>query len=165
MRVRRRALSPAVMTVFSLVGAALVVASNSAVTPLYRLYQQSMHLTPLMITLVYAVYTFSLLAAGSMCLPWAQHVVFLSMYVATGLIANTPVLMTSMLVADCMGLKRYGSLQGILGSAAQFGAAFGPAGVITLDSPATPERIYWAIERARASSQASVAPATGVIHG
>src|SRR5712672_3411184 len=63
MRVRRRALSPAVMTVFSLVGAALVVASNSAVTPLYRLYQQSMHLTPLMITLVYAVYTFSLLAA------------------------------------------------------------------------------------------------------
>src|SRR5260370_11160991 len=61
--VRRRALSPAVMTVFSFVGAALVVASNSAVTPLYRLYQQSMHLTPLMITLVYAVYTFSLLAA------------------------------------------------------------------------------------------------------
>jgi hypothetical protein len=47
------------MTVFSFVGAALVVASNSAVTPLYRLYQQSMHLTPLTITLVYAVYTFS----------------------------------------------------------------------------------------------------------
>ena len=61
--VRRRALSPAVMTVFSFVGAALIVASNSAVTPLYRLYQQSMHLTPLVITLVYAVYTFSLLAA------------------------------------------------------------------------------------------------------
>src|ERR1700726_2622936 len=63
MRVRLRALSPAVMTVFSLVGAALVVPSNSAVPALYRLYQQSMHLTPLMITLVYAVYTFSLLAA------------------------------------------------------------------------------------------------------
>src|SRR5712672_1391860 len=61
--VRRRALSPAVMTVFSFVGAALIVASNSAVTPLYRLYQQSMHLTPLVITLVYAVYAFSLLAA------------------------------------------------------------------------------------------------------
>src|SRR5258708_40146685 len=60
--VRRRALSPAVMTVFSFVGAALIVGSNSAVTPLYRLYQQSMHLTPLVITLVYAVYTFSLLA-------------------------------------------------------------------------------------------------------
>jgi xanthine dehydrogenase large subunit len=28
-------------------------------------------------------------------------------------------------------------------------AAFGDGGVITLDSPATPERIYWAIERAR----------------
>src|ERR1700757_4287775 len=61
--VRRRGFSPAAMTVFSFVGAALIVASNSAVTPLYRLYQQSMHLTPLVITLVYAVYTFSLLAA------------------------------------------------------------------------------------------------------
>jgi xanthine dehydrogenase large subunit len=44
-------------------------------------------------------------------------------------------------------------------------AAFGSAGLITLDSPATPERIYWAIERARASRQASVAPATGVVRG
>jgi xanthine dehydrogenase large subunit len=44
-------------------------------------------------------------------------------------------------------------------------AAFGATGVITLDSPATPERIYWAVENARASSQASIAPATGAIHG
>jgi MFS family permease len=72
------------------------------------------------------IVTFSLLAAGSMCLAWAQHVGFLSMYVGTGLIANSPVLMTSMLVADSLGRKRYGSLQGLLGSAAQFGAAFGP---------------------------------------
>ncbi len=72
------------------------------------------------------IVTFSLLAAGALCLAWAQHVGFLSMYIGTGLIANTPVLMTSMLVADCLGLKRYGSLQGLLGSAAQFGAAFGP---------------------------------------
>jgi xanthine dehydrogenase large subunit len=37
-------------------------------------------------------------------------------------------------------------------------AAFGPAGnksVITLDSPATPERIYWAIESARTSGAGS----------
>jgi hypothetical protein len=61
--VRRRALSPAAMTVFSFAGAALVAASSSAVTPLYRLYQQSMDLTPLMITLVFAVYAVSLLAA------------------------------------------------------------------------------------------------------
>ncbi|OYU89503.1 MAG: MFS transporter [Bradyrhizobiaceae bacterium PARB1] len=51
------------MTAFSFVSAALVAASSSAVTPLYRLYQQSMHLTPLMITLVFAVYAISLLAA------------------------------------------------------------------------------------------------------
>src|SRR5260221_7882772 len=61
--VRRRVLSPAAMTVFSFVGAALIAASSSAATPLYRLYQQSMHLTPLMITVVFAVYALSLLAA------------------------------------------------------------------------------------------------------
>jgi MFS family permease len=72
------------------------------------------------------VITFSLMASGALSLAWAQHIGFLSMYIATGLIANSPVLMTSMLVADCLGLKRYGSLQGLLGSTAQFGAAFGP---------------------------------------
>lgn len=56
-------LKPSAMTAFSFVGAALVAASSSAVTPLYRLYQQSMHLSPLMITLVFAVYAISLLAA------------------------------------------------------------------------------------------------------
>jgi MFS family permease len=70
--------------------------------------------------------TFSLMTSGALSLAWAQHLGFLSIYIATGLIANSPVLMTSMLVADCLGLKRYGSLQGLLGSAAQFGAAFGP---------------------------------------
>lgn len=58
-----RGLRPAAMTTFSFLGAALVAASSSAATPLYRLYQQSMHLTPLMITLVFAVYAISLLAA------------------------------------------------------------------------------------------------------
>lgn len=51
------------MTAFSFVGAALVSASSSAATPLYRLYQQSMHLTPLMVTLVFAVYAICLLFA------------------------------------------------------------------------------------------------------
>ena len=41
-----RSLSPAAMTLFSFAGAMLIAASSSAVTPLYRLYQQSMHLTP-----------------------------------------------------------------------------------------------------------------------
>lgn len=56
-------LKPSAMTAFSFAGAALVAASSSAVTPLYRLYQQSMHLSPLMITLVFAVYAISLLVA------------------------------------------------------------------------------------------------------
>lgn len=51
------------MTAYSFVAAGTVVGSSSAATPLYRLYQESMHLTPLMITLVFAVYAISLLAA------------------------------------------------------------------------------------------------------
>lgn len=51
------------MTVFSFCAAALVLACSSAVTPLYRLYQETMHLTSLMTTLIFAVYAFSLLAA------------------------------------------------------------------------------------------------------
>jgi Na+/melibiose symporter-like transporter len=51
------------MTLFSFGGAMLIAASSSAVTPLYRLYQQSMHLTPFWITIVFATYVASLLAA------------------------------------------------------------------------------------------------------
>jgi len=49
------------MTWFSVAGAMLVAASSSAVTPLYRLYQESMHLTPFWITIVFAAYVASLL--------------------------------------------------------------------------------------------------------
>jgi xanthine dehydrogenase large subunit len=55
--------------------------------------------------------------------------------------------------------------EAIRAAIAAFGAASGATGPITLDSPATPERIYWAIENARASRRASVAPATGAIRG
>src|SRR5580698_10732631 len=60
---KTRALSPGVMTVFSFLGAMLIAASSSAVTPLYRLYQASMHLTPFWITVVFATYVASLLVA------------------------------------------------------------------------------------------------------
>ncbi len=57
-----RSLPPSAMTLFSFGGAMLLAASSSAATPLYRLYQQSMHLTPFWITIVFAVYVASLLA-------------------------------------------------------------------------------------------------------
>src|SRR5258708_5662905 len=56
-------LAPGAMTLFSFGGAMLIAASSSAVTPLYRLYQESMHLTPFVVTIVFAVYVASLLAA------------------------------------------------------------------------------------------------------
>jgi MFS family permease len=56
-------LSPSAMTVFSFASAMLIAASSSAVTPLYHLYQASMHLTPFWITIVFASYVASLLAA------------------------------------------------------------------------------------------------------
>ena len=58
-----RSISPGVMTSYSFAGAMLIGAGSSAVTPLYRLYQQSMHLTPFWITVVFASYVVSLLAA------------------------------------------------------------------------------------------------------
>src|SRR6266436_2380136 len=60
---RTRALSPSAMTLFSFAGAMLIAASSSAATPLYRLYQESMHLTPFWITIVFAAYVASLLVA------------------------------------------------------------------------------------------------------
>lgn len=60
---RSRTLSPAAMTAFSFAGAVLISAGSSAATPLYRLYQANMHLTPFWITVVFASYVVSLLAA------------------------------------------------------------------------------------------------------
>jgi len=58
-----RALPAGAMTLFSFTAAMLIAASSSATTPLYHLYQQSMHLTPFWITVVFAIYVASLLAA------------------------------------------------------------------------------------------------------
>src|ERR1700735_4103054 len=58
-----RSLPASAMTAFSFAGAILIAASSSAVTPLYHLYQESMHLTPFWITIVFAAYVASLLAA------------------------------------------------------------------------------------------------------
>ena len=58
-----RSLPASAMTLFSFVAAMLLAACSSATTPLYHLYQQSMHLTPFWITVVFAIYVASLLAA------------------------------------------------------------------------------------------------------
>lgn len=51
------------MTVFSFFGAVMISACSSAPTPLYHLYQQTFHLTPGMITVIFGSYVFALLAA------------------------------------------------------------------------------------------------------
>jgi MFS family permease len=62
-RSARRSLPAGAMTLFSFASAMLIAASSSAVTPLYHLYQASMRLTPFWITVVFASYVASLLAA------------------------------------------------------------------------------------------------------
>lgn len=59
----RRRLAPGATTALSFAAAVLLAASSGAPTPLYPTYQHAMHLTPVMVTLVFAVYAFSLLAA------------------------------------------------------------------------------------------------------
>lgn len=48
---------------YGIVAAALFSASSSAPTPVYHLYQETLGLTPLMLTVIFSVYAFSLLAA------------------------------------------------------------------------------------------------------
>ena len=44
-------------------------------------------------------------------------------------------------------------------------AAFGTPGVVTLDSPATPERVYWAIEHARRDAPKRARVVVGAVRG
>jgi Major Facilitator Superfamily len=51
------------MTVFASVALAVTLAGSSAPTPLYRLYQESWGLSPAVLTIIFAVYAFSLLGS------------------------------------------------------------------------------------------------------
>src|SRR5215831_19221535 len=51
------------VTAFGIVTAITFIATSSAPTPLYRLYQQGFDLSPLLLTVIFAAYAFSLLAA------------------------------------------------------------------------------------------------------
>ena len=53
---------PQAVTVFAAVAAMTFSASSSAPTPVYHLYQDSLGLSPLMLTVIFSVYAFSLLA-------------------------------------------------------------------------------------------------------
>ena len=59
----RTALSSRTATVFAFTALAIFLVSSSAPTPLYRLYQQDFGLTPLMVTVVFAAYSFGLLGS------------------------------------------------------------------------------------------------------
>lgn len=51
------------MTVFGFAAAALFLACSSAPTPIYHLYQQTLGVSPLLLTVIFAAYAISLLAA------------------------------------------------------------------------------------------------------
>src|SRR3954469_19475256 len=51
------------LTIFAVIAAMIFSASSSAPTPLYRIYQDHLGLTPLTLTIIFGAYAFSLLAA------------------------------------------------------------------------------------------------------
>src|SRR4051812_33227863 len=51
------------MTIFGVLTAATFAASSGAPTPLYRVYQETLGLSPLMLTVIFGSYAFALLAA------------------------------------------------------------------------------------------------------
>ena len=57
------ALSPRAMSIFATVAAVTFSACGSAPTPVYHFYQESLGLSPFLLTLIFATYAFSLLAA------------------------------------------------------------------------------------------------------
>jgi hypothetical protein len=59
----RRTLPPWAMTIYGVVTAVTFSACTSAPTPLYHFYQQDFGLSPLVVTIIFASYAFSLLAA------------------------------------------------------------------------------------------------------
>ena len=60
---RRWVLPRSAVTVFGIVTAITFIATSSAPTPLYRLYQQGFDLSPLLLTVIFAAYAFTLLGA------------------------------------------------------------------------------------------------------
>src|SRR4051812_18983573 len=55
--------SPRAMNIFGIVAAMTFLAISAAPTPLYRLYQEDLHLSSLLLTVVFSVYSLSLLVA------------------------------------------------------------------------------------------------------
>lgn len=55
--------SPRAMNIFGIVAAMTFLAISAAPTPLYRLYQEDLHLSSLLLTVIFSVYSLSLLVA------------------------------------------------------------------------------------------------------
>jgi MFS family permease len=130
-RMERRTLPPSAMTVFSFVAANVLAAASGAPTPLYHLYQQSMHLTPLLITLVFAVYAFSLLGALLTVGGLSDHV------------GRKPMILAS-LVANIVAMALFATAGGVgqlivarLVQGISVGIGIGPVGAAILDTSKT----------------------------
>lgn len=59
----RRTLSTRAMTLYAAIAAVTFSATSSAPTPLYHFYQQTMALSPLTVTVIFAAYAFAMMAA------------------------------------------------------------------------------------------------------
>lgn len=61
--IRRKTLSTRATTLYAVVTAISLSAATSAPTPLYHFYQQSLELSPFLVTVIFGCYSFSVLAA------------------------------------------------------------------------------------------------------
>jgi hypothetical protein len=109
------------MAAFSFIAATLLAASSGAPTPIYFLYQQSMHLSSLAVTVVFAIYAFSLLTAMLIVGRLSDHV------------GRKPVILASLLanLAAMVIFAIASSLEHLILARAVQGAAVG-AGIAAL---------------------------------
>lgn len=82
----KRTLSTRATTAFAAVTAISFSATSSAPTPLYHVYQETMHLTPLIVTLIFASYAVAMLAA------------FLTLARLSDYVGRRPMVLTSLLL-------------------------------------------------------------------
>jgi len=144
----RPGVSPRAVTVFGAIALATILAGSTAPTPLYRLYQEQWGFAPVTLTLIFAVYALSLLAALLTVGSLSDHV------------GRRPVIFASLLTsASAMWLFAHAaSPEGLIAARIvqgfSAGAAASTIGAALMDA-----------DRARAPLVNSVAPFSGMTLG
>src|SRR5258706_15956922 len=107
----RWTLSTRATTLYAVVAAITFSATSSAPTPLYGVYQRTMDLSPVTVTVIFAVYAFAIIAAFLTVARLSDYVGRRPM-ILTALLLNALALVIFLLARDAAGLILARPVQG-----------------------------------------------------